>query len=192
MEPTLPTSTFAVLSPMRMRSGDLPSARHPLLTRSIRRVARRAPEHARSTWSGNVTGAPQNAMMPSPMNLSTVPFSSEIARETCSKYTDICSSNASAVDFSACDETFSRSENRMVRLRFSTPRASGIPDLSPDHVHRRKGRKRLERIAQQRSRRLKLGDFSDVGRAAHRLLEGQAFDRFEFLRDVHNRLREAE
>ena len=68
-------------------------------------------------------------MMPSPMNLSTVPFSSEIARETCSKYTDICSSNASGVDCSACVEKFSRSENRMLRLRFSTPRASGMPDL---------------------------------------------------------------
>jgi hypothetical protein len=38
---------------------------------------------------------------------------------------------------------------------------------------------------------LKLGDFTDLGRAIHRLLEGQAFDRFEFLRDVLNRLRQA-
>src|SRR5262249_24448367 len=42
---------------------------------------------------------------------------------------DICSSSAPGVDCSACVEKFSRSENRMVRLRLSTPRASGIPDL---------------------------------------------------------------
>src|ERR1700737_1133805 len=68
-------------------------------------------------------------MTPSPMNLSTVPPSSDIARETCSRYVEIWIRRSSGARVSEWVEKFSRSEKNTVRERGSTPKVSGMPDL---------------------------------------------------------------
>src|SRR5882762_9054426 len=68
-------------------------------------------------------------MTPSPMNLSTVPPSSDIAEETSSRYVEIWTSRSAGARVSEWLEKFSRSEKNTVRKRGSTPKVSGMPDL---------------------------------------------------------------
>lgn len=68
-----PTITSPVCTPMRMRTGGLPSWLLASLSDFSATQTASAARHARSAWSCWVSGAPQNAMTLSPMYLSTVP-----------------------------------------------------------------------------------------------------------------------
>ena len=83
--PISPAITCPEFSPIRnLRS--TPSRRDTSSARSLMpRWMSKAARHARSAWSSTATGAPNTAMIPSPVNLSRVPpyrFTTAAARST--------------------------------------------------------------------------------------------------------------
>src|ERR1700682_2047329 len=130
-------------------------------------------------------------MTPSPMNLSTVPPSSDIAPETCSRYVEIWTRRSSGARVSEWLEKFSRSEKNTVRNRDSTPKASGMPDLTSWRTTSRgtKGGEGLQRGPKQRSCGFQAGDLPDIGRPRRGRVKMQAFDFLQLPGHAFDRLR---
>ncbi len=80
-EPTLPDITRPEFRPMPMRNPDPSSCSrsHPLKRGKRTASISRAVESARSAWSVCTIGAPNTAMIPSPMYATSVPPWSRIA-----------------------------------------------------------------------------------------------------------------
>jgi hypothetical protein len=74
-EPTFPAITSPELSPTPMRNpSPCPSLRiHSLNSSSAGPAISHAAAYARSAWSSSSIGAPKTAMIPSPMNATSVP-----------------------------------------------------------------------------------------------------------------------
>src|ERR1700730_11428155 len=82
----LPTSMLPVLMPIRIRSGVPPQCSAAARCKASRRWHSSAAEQASLACRTLGTGAPQNAITPSPMNLSIVPLRLRTAVETASRY----------------------------------------------------------------------------------------------------------
>ena len=129
---------------------------------------RRAPAARRrrraSTWSSRRAGAPQNAMMPSPMNLSTVPFVGDRAGDLLrNRPTSARADRSAPFAPRGSRNPPDRRKDRQKAL-FDAERQwnSGLDQLSHD-IQRHERGERVQRVAQQRGGGLQLRDLPDVG-----------------------------
>src|SRR6266545_4170695 len=108
--------------PTPMSISGSPRSRHFPRRTSSRAIIVSAALHARSAWSGCSCGAPQNAMIASPMYLSRVPWFSETMISVIGvRYSFRSSRRTCGSSFSEMDVNPRMSLNRTVRTRFSPP-----------------------------------------------------------------------
>ena len=116
-----PTITSPVWSPMRVRNLSFPSRAQAFERLNPRFRHSSAERQAQRAWSSRSTGAPQNAMIESPMYLSSVPLFSWIAPDMAEKYSYSRPSSSSGSRFSDIPVKFSMSEKKIVTVLFSPP-----------------------------------------------------------------------